>query len=289
MKPAPFKYYVPESIEEALSIKERLGDDAKFLAGGQSLIPTMNFRLAQPENLIDLNRLADCGYIRRNADGSIAIGALARHRQLEHDDLIRREQPLVHEAIQSVAHPQIRNRGTLCGNLAHADPASEMPAVMLALNARMHLRSSSGDRWVLAQDFFVSVFTTALEENELLVEVELPAMPESQGTCFLEVARRRGDYAMMGIAATVGVESDGTCSDLRLVFCGAGETPILAENAMQAALGQRITGDKVQELSTLVEEELDPPGTVHASAAFQSHLAGVLTKRAVTQALARVG
>ena len=248
----------------------------------------MNFRLAQPEVLIDLNGLRDCDYVTLNADDSLKIGPLVRHRRLEFDDLIKREQPLVHEAVQSVAHPQIRNRGTLCGNLAHADPASELPAVMLALEARLQVHSTAGVRWVEAQDFFVSVFTTALEENDLLTEVEIPALGGGKGTCFLELARRPGDYAMMGVAAVVKLQDDGTCAALRLVFCGAGETPVLATGVSQAFVGQSITPQRLPELADLVMEEIDPPGTAHASAAYQRHLAGVLSKRAVAEALARV-
>jgi len=225
MKPAPFHYLAPASLEEALELKRAHGEDAKFLAGGQSLVPAMNFRLAQPAMLIDLNGLRELDYVR--ASGALRIGALTRHRTIERDALVARHAPLLHEAAPHVAHPQIRNRGTLCGNLAHADPASEFPAVMLALGGRMRARSQGGERWIDARDFFRGVFTTALAPDEMLVEVELPALSARTGTCFLEVARRRGDYALMGVAAVVTLGADGKVATARIGLCNAGATPVL--------------------------------------------------------------
>src|SRR5262245_43634177 len=193
MKPAPFRYVAAESLANALAVKAEHGDDARFLAGGQSLIPAMNFRLAQPAMLVDVNPLRDLDYVRAADDGALRIGALTRTRTLERHALVAERQPLLHEAVPHVAHPQIRNRGTFGGNLAHADPASELPAVLLTLGARLRAQSSRGERWIEAQDFFVGVFTTALRADEMLVEVELPVLPPRSGTCFMEVARRRGD------------------------------------------------------------------------------------------------
>ena len=289
MKPAQFKYVAAESIEHALAVKAEHGDDARFLAGGQSLIPAMNFRLAQPEVLVDINPVKELDYVRGNGDGALRIGALTRTRTLEREKLVARLQPLVHEAAPHVAHPQIRNRGTLGGNLAHADPASEMPAVVLALGARLRMRSARGERWIDARDFFVSVFTTALAADEMLIEVELPELPQHTGTCFMEVARRRGDYAMMGVAAMVTVGDDGFCSRARLAYCNAGATPVEATQAAQALIGRRMLAEELQEAAALVQREIDPPGNVHASKAFQRHLAGVLTRRALQVALTRTG
>ena len=172
MKPAAFKYALPRTLDEALALKAEHGDDATFLAGGQSLIPAMNFRLAQPEVLIDLNALDELAFIRTDEEsGDLHLGGLTRHRDLQFDPVIAAAQPLLHETVPNVAHPQIRNRGTLCGNLAHADPASEFPAVMLALKARLRLQSTAGERWLPAEEFFVSVFTTARDDDEMLVEV----------------------------------------------------------------------------------------------------------------------
>jgi CO/xanthine dehydrogenase FAD-binding subunit len=268
MKPARFKYLAADSLAAALAAKAEHGAEARFLAGGQSLIPAMNFRLAQPGVLIDINPLTDLDYIR--ADETLHIGALTRTRTLERAALVAERQPLLHEAVPHVAHPQIRNRGTLGGNLAHADPASELPAVMLALGARLHLKSRNSHRWIDARDFFVGALTTALADDEMLVEVELPALPPRTGTCFMEVARRRGDYAMMGVAAVVTLGKEA-----RIALCNAGATPVLV------ALSQ------LNDAAAQVQKEIDPPGNVHATKAFQRHLAGVLTRRALQTALAR--
>ena len=284
MKPAPFKYALPRSLEEALELKAKHGDEARFLAGGQSLIPTMNFRLAQPAILIDLNGLRDLDYVRRVDGGALRIGALTRHREMLVNPLVRSGQPLVAEAMSQVAHPQIRNRGTLCGNLAYADPASEMPAVMLASGARFRARSASTDRWIEADAFFRGVFETALTSTEMLVEVEMPAMPARTGTAFMEFARRPGDYAVIGIAAIVGLDEDGACARCRLAFCNAHQTPIRAVGVENALIGKRISETAARSAGDMASREIDPPGDVHTTAAYKRHLIGVLTRRAVVLA-----
>ena len=289
MKPAPFRYVAAESLEHALAVKAEQGEDAKFLAGGQSLVPAMNFRLAQPAMLIDLNGLRDLDYVRLTAPPAarapllgeegraLRIGALVRHRTIERDALIAQHAPLLHEAAPHVAHPQIRNRGTLCGNLAHADPASEFPAVVLALGGRLRAQSVRGERWIEADAFFKSVFTTALAPDEMLVEVELPALPPRTGTCFLEVARRRGDYALVGVAAVVELDPAGKVAAARVALCNAGETPTL------------VTVNDIDVAPEQVRRAIDPPANVHATQAFRRHLAGVLTRRALRTAFARAG
>jgi carbon-monoxide dehydrogenase medium subunit len=230
----------------------------------------MNFRLAQPGVLIDINGLADLDYVRE--EGSLRIGALTRMRTLERSELVARRAPLLFEAVPHVAHAQIRNRGTFGGNLAHADPASELPAVVLALGARMRLQSAHGGRWIDAKAFFTGALTTALHDDEMLVEVELPSLPLRTGTCFLEVARRRGDYAMMGVAAMVTL---GARTEVRLAFCNAGDAPVLVKL------------DHIEDAAAQIQAQIDPPGNVHATKAFQRHLAGVLTRRALDIAFAR--
>jgi aerobic carbon-monoxide dehydrogenase medium subunit len=261
VKPPPFKYIAVDSLAAALAAKANYGPEARFLAGGQSLIPAMNFRLAQPVVLIDINPIAELDYVREN--GSVRIGALTRLRTLERTALLG-------EAVRHVAHPQIRNRGTLGGNLAHADPASELPAVVLALKARLHIRSSRGQRSIDAQGFFTGALTTALREDEMLVEIELPSLPLRTGTAFLEVARRRGDYALMGVAAVVTRGKEA-----RIALCNAGVTPVLVEVS------------EIEEAADAVQAKIDPPGNVHASKDFQRHLAGVLTRRALEIAAQR--
>src|ERR1700685_1521335 len=177
MKPAPFKYIAARSLEQALALKAEYGEDGRFLAGGQSLVPTLNFRLAQPEVLIDINPLTMCAGLQRAQSGDLRIGPLTRYRQIERDPATARDLPLMHEALPHIAHPQIRNRGTIGGNLAHADPASEMPAIIVALAARLRVQSTRGERWIAAQEFFLGALTTALESDEMLMELELPAAP----------------------------------------------------------------------------------------------------------------
>jgi carbon-monoxide dehydrogenase medium subunit len=285
MKPAPFRYVAAESLAAALALKAEHGDDARFLAGGQSLVPAMNFRLAQPAVVVDINPLAELDFVRA-AGGALRIGALTRNRTLERDALVAERQPLVREAVPHVAHPQIRNRGTLGGNLAHADPASELPAVLLALEARVRARSARGERWIATREFFRGVFTTALRPDELLAEVELPPLPPGAGTCFVEVARRRGDYAMLGVAAVVALGDGDRCTHARLAYCNAGDTPVSAA-AAQALVGGPVDAGRVREVAAAIQRELDPPGNVHASKAFQRHLAGVLTGRALQTAVNR--
>ena len=288
MKPAAFKYALPRTLDEALALKTEHGDDATFLAGGQSLIPAMNFRLAQPEVLIDINALDELAFIRTDEEsGDLHLGGLTRHRDLQFDPVIAAAQPLLHETAPNVAHPQIRNRGTLCGNLAHADPASEFPAVMLALKARLRLQSTAGERWLPAEEFFVSVFTTARDDDEMLVEVALPAAAPGTGTSFLEVARRPGDYAMMGVAAVVVLDEGGTCGDARLTYCSAGETPMAAKAAAAGLIGGRVANEDIAAAAEQAKQEIAPVGSVHASVDFQRHLAAVLTRRVLHRALDR--
>ncbi len=289
MKPAPFRYVAAESLGQALSAKAAGGDEARFLAGGQSLVPAMNFRLARPAMLIDLNPLFELDYVRAAGGGGLSIGALTRHRTLERSPLVAEHAPLVAEAVRHVAHPQIRNRGTLGGNLAHADPASELPAVMLALGARFRVRSARGERWIEAAGFFHGPLATALGPEEMLAEIALPGLPPRSGTCFVEVARRRGDYALLGVAAVVTLGDDGTCTAAGLALCNAGATPVRATRSAAMLVGRRAGEREIAAAAAAVAGEIDPPGNVHATAAFRRHLAGVLTRRALATAAARAG
>src|SRR6202048_279112 len=202
MKPAPFKYIAAHSIAQPPALKAEHGDDAKFLAGGQSLLPAMNFRLARPAILIDINQIEDLAGIRPAA-GATRVGSLTRYRALQRDATFAQAFPLIGEALPHIAHPQIRNRGTIGGNLSHADPASELPAIALALRARFRVQTAKQERWVKAPDFFVSALTTDLGPDEMLVEIELPLAKPRTGSCFMEIARRRGDFAITGVAAMV--------------------------------------------------------------------------------------
>ncbi|HEX4407437.1 MAG TPA: xanthine dehydrogenase family protein subunit M [Xanthobacteraceae bacterium] len=284
MKPAPFKYVAAHTLAQALALKAEYGDEARFLAGGQSLVPTMNFRLTQPAVLIDINPVEECAGVRKANGSQVRIGALTRYRVLERDPATARDLPLIAEALPHIAHPQIRNRGTIGGNLAHADPASELPAIVTALGGRLHVQSRSGERWIAAADFFVGALTTALEPDEMLTEIELPVAEPKSGSCFIEVSRRRGDFALIGVACTVQLDEDGECEDARIALCNAGETPIFAKEAAQSLIGRIVDADAVDQAAALVQGGIDPGGSIHASKDFQKHLAGVLTKRALNSA-----
>lgn len=289
MKPAPFEYHVPDSLEQALDLMSQHADDAKILAGGQSLVPAMNFRIAQPSMLIDLNRVEELNYIREDGD-VLRVGAMTRERQLEFDLLIKKHTPLLHEAAPNIAHPQIRNRGTIGGSIVNADPAAELPVLMLALDARLKAQNTSGERWIDAMDFFLGMFTTALEPDEILVEIELPFMPARTGWSFMEVAPRAGDYALMGVAVSVTLDESDICNRAKLVYLNAGDGPVDAKDAAQLLVGEKLD-DKLFESAAVMasEKEITPYGNIHASPEFQSHLANVLTQKALKQALQRAG
>jgi aerobic carbon-monoxide dehydrogenase medium subunit len=287
MKPAPFDYVAPDSVAAALSLLAGHGDDAKLLAGGQSLIPAMNFRIVQPGILIDLNGLAELEYVRQVEAGELRLGAMTRQRYLERHPAVAERAPLLAEALPYIAHPQIRNRGTVGGSLVHADPAAELPVVMLALEARFRLVNQSGERWVGATDFFHGMFTVDLEADELLVEVALPLLPPRTGSAFLELARRRGDYAMMGVAAMVTLGEDGRCTRARLVYLNAGDGPVAAVAAAQLLLGERASPALLEAVAAAADKEIEPLGNVHAPVAYQRHLAAVLSRRALARAFKR--
>jgi len=289
MKPPPFKYFAPTTLEEALELIAQHGFDAKALAGGQSLIPTMNFRLAQPGVLVDLNNIPELDYIRPGSEGGVSIGAMTRQRAVEQSQLVAERAPLVHETMPYIAHPQIRNRGTFGGSIAHADPAAELPAIAVARNARLKVSSHSGERWVQANEFFVDLFATALEPEELLVEVALPDMPPRSGYAFEEVSRRHGDYALVGAAAVVTLDSSHNCEQAKLVYFSVGNGPVEAHQAEAVLQGQPLTAEAIQAAAeTAAAEDIDPPGDIHASAAFRRHLAKVLAQRVLQKAVKRV-
>ena len=289
MKPAPFKYHAPHSLEEALSLMNQHADEAKLLAGGQSLVPAMNFRVVQPSLLIDLNRVQEMAYISEDKN-ALHVGAMARERQLEFNASIETRTPLLHEAVPFIAHPQIRNRGTIGGSIVNADPAAELPVLMLALDARLKAQSISGERWIDAKDFFAGMFTTALEPNEILVEIELPFMSAHTGWSFMEVAPRAGDYALMGVAALVTLDENGKCTHAKLVYLNAGDGPVDAKDAAKSLEGEALSDAWMESAAAMAsEKEINPFGNVHTSPEFQRHLAKVLTKKALKQAIQRAG
>lgn len=284
MKPAPFEYFRARSVAEAIDLLARHGPDAKPLAGGQSLIPAMNFRLAAPAVLVDLNSIEGLSGVTPH-EGGLRIGAMTRHRTLEHSEVVAREAPLVAAAMPFVAHAAIRTRGTLGGSLAHADPAAELPAVLLALDAAFTLRGQDRARSVPAADFFTGLFTTTLEPGELLTEVVLPPRPPRSACAFQELARRHGDYALTGVAAQVALDERGRCASSRIALLSVADRPVLAEHASRALAGERPTAERIREAAdAAAAHDIDPPGDIHASSAYRRHLAAVLTRRALERA-----
>jgi carbon-monoxide dehydrogenase medium subunit len=285
VKPPVFAYYRPGTVDEALALLAEHGD-AKPLAGGQSLVPAMNFRLSQPAVLVDLNRLDTLAGITPS-DGRLRIGAMSRQRAVETSPLVAASAPLLAETMPFVAHPQIRNRGTMGGSLAHADPAAELPAVMVALEAGLVLRSRAGEREVPAEQFFTGLFATALQPGELVAAIELPALPGRTGWAFVEVARRHGDYALVGVAALVTLDEAGRCARARIALLSVGEGPVLAAKAAALLAGQQPTTQAIRAAADAVDSEIDPPSDIHASASYRRQLARVLTMRALTTATSR--
>lgn len=288
MKPAPFHYAAPTTLEEALELMEQHGTEAKLLAGGQSLIPVMNFRLAHPAVLVDLNRVGGLDQLRRGSDGGVEIGAMARHSRLERSETVAALAPLLHEAMPHIAHPQIRNRGTAGGSLAHADPAAELPVIMVALQARFRLQHAGAERWVDAADFFEGLFTTALEPEEILVEIAIPPWTRGSGHAFVELARRHGDYAQAGVAAVVQLDDSGNCRLARVVYLNVGETPLSSARAAAELIGHVPSAELIAQVAAYAaQEEIEPIGDIHATTAYKRHLAAVLGRRAILQAVAR--
>ena len=287
MKPAPFEFVAPDTLEAALEALQQHGYEAKVLAGGQSLIPAMNFRVMQPAVLVDLNRIKRLQYIRPTDDGGLRIGGMTRHSAVEHAIIVADRAPLLHETMPHIAHPQVRNRGTIGGSLVHADPAAELPVIAVSLDARLKLQRAGGARWVAAADFFQFLFTTDIQAGEILTEIEIPPFPEDAGWAFVEFARRKGDYALAGVAAWLRLNPQGLLQDARLVFLNLGDVPVRPEKAEEALRGESPGVALFREAARTAAGEIDPVGSVHASPDYQRHLARVLTERALLLASQR--
>jgi carbon-monoxide dehydrogenase medium subunit len=283
LKPQSFTYHAPESTEEAVELLAKLGADAKVLAGGQSLIPLLNLRLAAPEHLIDITRIPELRE-RRQGNGTLRLGAATRHCDLTAQPEIAASCPLLPKAARYIGHPQIRTRGTMGGSLSHADPAAELPAVALALDAVMVLRSGRGDRRVAAEDFFVSYLSTDLAEDELLVAIEYPVAGPREGSAFREVAARVGDFAMAGIAALVRLDDAGKIEHARIACLSVAGTPVRARAAENALLGQEPGDAAAAAVEAAVAGELDPSPHMKVSAGYKRRTSAVLARRAVEQA-----
>jgi len=289
VKPPSFEYVAPRSLDDVTAQLAQHGSAAKVLAGGQSLLPLLNLRLAGPSMLVDINAVDDLATIQ-TWDGGLALGALVRQSTLEGDRQVRERLPLLAEASALVGHPAIRHRGTLGGSLAHADPAAELPAAMLALEATLVARGPRGTRTLAAGDFFTGYLSTALAPDELLVEVRVPGPPSgATGSAFVEMTRRGGDFAICGAAAQVTLNASGRCDQVRLALCGVADRPVRATGVEAALVGEVPSERQVADAAQRVVESIDPPSDVHGSAAYRRKLAIVMTRRAILLAAQRAG
>lgn len=283
MKPAPFAYHDPRTVAETLDLLAGYADEAKLLAGGQSLVPMLNLRLARPALLVDINGVADLDHLRD--DGELVVGALTRQRVLERSPLAVGAWGLLPDALRHVGHAHIRNRGTVGGSLAHADPAAELPAAACALGARMVVHGPSGVREVPAESFFRGYFTTAVAPDELLGEIRVPRWPARSGGAFVEVARRHGDFAQIGVAAAVALGDDGAVVRAGIAVAGAATEPVLASAVTEGLLGHEPTAALVEQLAASFAAGLTPPSDLHGSSAYRRGLVTHLLPRAVERSV----
>jgi CO/xanthine dehydrogenase FAD-binding subunit len=288
VKPGAFAYEAPGDLEGALALLSRYGDEAKVLAGGQSLVPLLNLRLANPAYLVDINRIGELAFVRKQG-GTLRIGALTRQAMLERSRVTRASWPIFRDALRFVAHPQIRNRGTVGGSLAHADPAAELPAVLAALDARVRLESAAGERTLGWRDFFVSFLTTALRPDELLTEIEVPALPAGAGTAFVEFARRHGDFGLCGVAAVVVLGDGGHVDRCAIALMAAAPVPVRAEAAEAALAGGSAEASVVDEVAALAVADVEPPSDIHGSSGYRKRVLSALVREAVVSAAGRAG
>ncbi len=286
MKPPPFEYFVPETVEESLDLLERWDGDGKVLAGGQSLLPLLNFRMVRPGALIDINGLSQLSYLNQT-NGTISIGAGTRHADVLASNEVSQMCPLLSEALLYLGHPAIRNRGTLGGSIVHVDPSAELVIVSAALDAEMVLSNSQGHRTLRANEFFVTYLTTAMEDAELLMEVRFPTMGPRMGWSFQEVNRRHGDFGVAAVAAVLTLDANNRCKDVRVSVGGVGATAIRAYAVEEAINDFEPSEASFAEAAQLVKGEIDPSTDIHASAEYRSDITAALTKRALLTAAKR--
>jgi CO/xanthine dehydrogenase FAD-binding subunit len=288
MKPAKFDYYAPTSLEEALDKLAELGYDGKVLAGGQSLIAAMNFRMARPTALVDLNNVPELSYIRPTENGGLAIGTMTRVFTVENDAEVTRKFPLLTEVAKFIAHPQIRRRGTFGGAIAHADPAGQLPSISVLMNMKALIRRKGEERWVDGQDLIIGPFMTVIEPDEMLAELVLDPWQPRTGYKYVQVARQSGGYAQSAVASIVTLDEKGSCKDVRMVLMSVGEVPILSQKAGEILIGNAPTREAIEEVAEVVSnEEIDPATDLHATADYKRSITRVLTVRSLTEAFER--
>lgn len=287
MKPPRFQYCAPSMLDDALILLEKQGDEAKILAGGQSLVPLLNMRLAAPSYLIDINRLSELNYIQPE-DDYLAVGATVRQSQIERSPLVQEKHPLLIEAIWHIGHMQIRNRGTIVGSLAHADPAAELPALLACLGGSLLLQRSTGERLLTTEDFFQGYLETALEPGEMIVEARFPWVDPRAGWAFMEFARRAGDYALVGSAAVLTPGEDGTCQEARVAYAGVAGAPVRASEVEKLLLGSTLDERSLDEAAQVARAVVSADmSDVHATVEYRRVLAAELTRRVLRAAWAR--
>jgi len=290
MKPPPFDYHDPDSVDEVLALLDEYGDDAKVLAGGQSLIPLLSFRLARPEVLIDINRIAALSYVERDDHGPwLRIGALTRQATAERSAQVATAAPLLGKALQFVAHPQIRNRGTIGGSVAHADPAAELPVTMVALDAVMVARGPEGVRHIPAEELFISHLTTSLDDRELLTEIRIPAASAGTQVAFKEFTRRHGDYALGGAAVTITSDRSAVCTDARIVLLAAGDVPVRARDSEAMLVGRSVDAALAATAAALATERIEPISNIHGDTAYRRSVIQSECASAITEAAGQTG
>jgi carbon-monoxide dehydrogenase medium subunit len=286
MYPASFEYLAPSSVTEAIALLKQYGDEAKLLAGGQSLVPMMKLRLARPKYLIDIHRIADLSYIREEA-GQIRCGAMTRHVQIDESSLIREKIPMLSEAAGKIGDAQVRNRGTLGGGLAEADPAADYGPVVLALNAKLKCVGPKGERIIAAQDFFTFAYTTALESDEVLTEVILPLPARGGAGVYLKLERVAGDFAIAGAAVHVDLDKDGACDDIGIGVTGAAAVPQKAVSVESLLRGTKITPALIDRAGALIQEGAEPIEDLRGSASYKKKALGAILRRAIAESIRR--
>ena len=288
MIPPSFEYLRPATIPEAIAFLQQYGEEAKILSGGQSLIPMMKFRIARPAYLIDINRIAGLDYIKEE-DGQVKIGGLTREAELERSPVIRSRFPIIADTARVIADPQVRNLATVAGNLAHGDPANDHPATMLSLGAQVVATGAKGERVIPIEDFFVTLFTTALEQDEIVTEIRIPLPPPRSGGAYLKLERKVGDFATAAVAAQVTLDSGGACQQVGIGLTNVGPTPIKARKAEEFLRGKKPDEANLRQAGQLASEEAQPSPDLRGPAEYKHALVKELTIRALSRAVERAG
>lgn len=287
MIPNNFEYFIPDSIDEAIALLTEYGEDAKLMAGGQSLIPLMKLGLSFFGNIISIDRIPSLSYIREIKGGGVALGGLTTHSMIENSDLIKSKYPLLAEAVCAIADVQVRNRGTIGGNLCHAEPAADYPPVMVALDAKFKVIGPKGERTIKAGDFIADIFTTNLEYNEILTEIILPPVPAKTGGSYQKLSRRSGDFAIVSVASVITLDEKNNCENVNITLGAVGPTPIKAELAERMLLGKNLNEITLEAVSEKASEIAEPTSDIHASEEYRKDMIKIFTKRCLEEAVKR--